>query len=102
MSTDKFQYWPSNGQLGSTKFAMPTTAEDWPAGDALIGNFVYSEGKLVDFIDTSALTTNDSKTTTFPYDYVNIQVDKSLEGTMRFNKGERTKYLTITYTKPLK
>lgn len=98
MSTNKFQYWPSDGQLGSTKFTMPTNAEDWPNGDALIGNFVYNEGKLVDFIDIKALVANESKSTTFPYDYVNIQVDKSLEDVMTFNRGERTKNLTITYT----
>ena len=98
MSTNKFQYWPSDGQLGSTKFTMPTNAEDWPSGDALIGNFVYNEGKLVDFIDIKALVANESKSTTFPYDYVNIQVDKSLEDVMTFNRGERTKNLTITYT----
>ena len=98
MSTNKFQYWPSDGQLGSTKFTMPANAEDWPEGDALVHNFVFNEGKLVGFVDTKALIVNDSKSTTFPYDYVNIQVDKSLEGVMTFNKGERTKYLTITYT----
>lgn len=99
MSANKFQYWPNtDGNLGNIKVQIPTNVEDWPEGDALIGNFVYSEGELVDLVDTKALIVNDSKTTTFPYDYVNIQVDKSLEGVMAFNKGERTKYLTITYT----
>ena len=98
MSTNKFQYWPSNGQLGSTKFTIPTNAEDWPSGDALVGNFVYSEGKLVDFIDIKALVANESKSTTFPYDYVNIQVDKSLEDVMTFNGCAKPEYLIITYT----
>ena len=97
MSTNKFQYWPSNGQLGSTKFTMPTNAEDWPNGDALIGNCVYKEGKLVDFIDIKGLIVNDSKTTTFPYDYVNIKFDSIKEGDMTFVAGERTKYLIISY-----
>ena len=98
MSTNKFQYWPSDGQLGSTKFTMPTNADDWPNGDALVGNFVYNEGKLVDFVDTKALVANESKSTTFPYDYVNIQLDKSLEGVMTFNGCAKPEYLIITYT----
>lgn len=96
MSTNKFQYWPSNGQLGSTKFTMPTTAEDWPSGDALIGNFVYSEGKLVDFIDIKGLTPNTSKSTTIPYDYVNIELPFA-ENVMTINRGPHNKYLFITF-----
>lgn len=96
MSTNKFQYWPSNGQLGSTKFPMPTTAEDWPSGDALIGNFVYSEGKLVDFIDIKGLTPNTSKSTTIPYDYVNIELPFA-EDAMTINRGPRNKYFYVTF-----
>ena len=96
MNTNKFQYWPSNGQLGSTKFTMPTNAEDWPSGDALVGNFVYSEGKLVDFIDTKGLTPNTSKSTTIPYDYVNIELSFT-EDAMTINRGPRNKYLFIKF-----
>ena len=96
MSTNKFQYWPSDGQLGSTKFTMPTNAEDWPSGDALIGNFVYSEGELVDFIDTKALIVNESKTTTINYDYVNIELPFA-EDAMTINRGPRNKYLFIKF-----
>lgn len=96
MNTNKFQYWPSNGQLGSTKFTMPTNPEDWPSGDALIGNFVYSEGELVDFIDTKALIVNESKTTTINYDYVNIELPFA-EDAMTINRGPRNKYLIIKF-----
>ena len=96
MSTNKFQYWPSDGQLGSTKFTMPTNTEDWPSGDALIGNFVYSEGKLVDFIDIKGLTPNTSKSTTIPYDYVNIELPFA-ENVMTINRGPRSKYFFITF-----
>ena len=90
--------WPNaNGNLGEIKVQIPTNAEDWPAGDALVGNFVFDKGNLVGFVDTKALIANESKSTTFPYDYVNIQVDKSLEGVMTFNQGERTKYFTVSY-----
>ena len=96
MSTNKFEYWPSNGQLGSTKFTMPTNAEDWPSGDALVGNFVYSEGKLVDFIDIKGLTPNTSKSTTIPYDYVNIELPFA-EDAMTINRGPRNKYFYVTF-----
>ena len=93
--------WPNaGGTLGEIKVQIPTgdANDPWPTGDALVNNFVYQNGKLVGFVDTKALIANDSKSTIFPYDYVNIQVDKSLQGVMTFNKGERTKYLTVTYT----
>ena len=96
MSTNKFQYWPSNGQLGSTKFTMPTNPEDWPSGDALVGNFVYNEGKIVDFIDIKGLTPNTSKSTTIPYDYVNIELPFA-EDSMTINPGPRNKYLIIKF-----
>ena len=96
MSID-YTLWPnSNGNLGEIKVQIPTNAEDWPEGDALVGNFVYHKGKLVSFVDTKALIANESKSTTFPYDYVNIQVDKSLEGVMTFNGGN-AKYFTVNY-----
>ena len=96
-----FTLWPNpDGELGVNKVTIPTgTGDDtWPDGDALINNVVYKDGKISGFVDTKALTVNESKSTIFPYDCVNIQVDKSLEGVMTFNKGERTKYFTITYT----
>lgn len=98
MSNIDYTLWPTNGQLGSTNITIPTNAEDWPAGDALVGNFVYNKGHLVGFVDTKALVANESKSTTFPYDYVNITVDKSLEGVMTFNGCAKPEYLIITYT----
>ena len=95
-----YTLWPNaDGTLGQNKVAIPDGVNTfWPEGDALVGNFVYKDGKLVGFVDTKALTVNNSKSTTFPYDYVNITVDGSLEGVMTFNRGERTKYLTVTYS----
>ena len=92
-----YTLWPNtDGNLGNKKVQIPDGINTfWPEGDALVGNFVYKDGKLVGFVDIKALTVNDSKSTTFPYDYVNIQLDKSLVKAMSFNKGERTKYFTI-------
>ena len=91
--------WPNEGgTLGQIKVQIPDgITTPWPTGDVLVGNFVFDKGELVGLVDTKALIANDSKTTTFPYDYVNIQVDKSLEGVMTFNQGERTKYFTVSY-----
>jgi hypothetical protein len=98
MSFD-YSLWPNpDGNLGVKKVAIPDgVTVEWPDGDALVGKFVYKDGKLVGFVDNKALVANGSKSTTFPYDYVNIELDKSLEGTLTINKGERTKYLTVTY-----
>ena len=92
--------WPNaGGTLGQIKVQIPDgVTTPWPAGDALVGNFVYNQGKLVGFVDTKALIANESKSTTFPYDYVNITVDGSLKDTFTFNGGNRTKYLIVNYT----
>ena len=99
MKNFDFKLWPNtNGKLGKIKVQIPDgITSKWPEGDALEQNFVYKDGELSGFVDTKALIANESKSTTFPYDYVNIQVDKSLEETMTFNKGERTKYFTVTF-----
>ena len=95
-----YTLWPNaDGQLGQNKVQIPDgVTTQWPEGDSLVQNFVYKDGIISGFVDTKALIANESKTTTFPYDYVNITVDGSLEGVMSFNQGERTKYLTVTYT----
>lgn len=92
--------WPNaGGTLGQNKVQIPDgVTTPWPEGDALVHNFVYNKGKLVGFVDTKALIANDSKSTTFPYDYVNITVDGSLKDTFSFNGGNRTKYLIVNYT----
>ena len=100
MSNIDYTLWPNaNGNLGEIKVQIPDGINTtWPEGDALIGNFVYNKGHLVGFVDTKALIANESKSTTFPYDYVNIQVDKSLEGVMTFNGCAKPEYLIITHT----
>ena len=100
MTNIDYTLWPNaGGTLGQNKVQIPDgITTTWPAGDALVGNFVYNKGNLVGFVDTKALIANESKSTTFPYDYVNIQVDKSLEDVMTFNQGDRTKYFTVTYS----
>ena len=80
--------WPNaGGTLGQIKVQIPTgTANDpWPTGDALVHNFVFNKGKLVGFVDTKALIANSSKTTTFPYEYVNISLPSIAEGEMTYN-----------------
>ena len=100
MSNIDYTLWPNaNGNLGEIKVQIPDGINvTWPEGDALVGNFVYNKGELVGFVDTKALIANDSKSTSFPYDYVNIQVDKSLESVMTFNGCAKPEYLNITYT----
>ncbi|MBO5827278.1 MAG: leucine-rich repeat protein [Paludibacteraceae bacterium] len=99
MSNIDYTLWPNaDRNLGEIKVQIPDgVTTTWPEGDALVGNFVYKNGLLSGFVDTKALIVNESKSTTFPYDYVNIQVDKSLEGIMTFNQGERTKNFTVSY-----
>ena len=94
-----FTLWPNpEGPLGKNKVTIPDGINvTWPEGDALVGNFVYNEGKLVGFVDTMALVANESKSTTIPYDFVDITVDKSLESSMAFIPGERCKDLNISY-----
>ena len=85
--------WPNtDGNLGNIKVQIPTgTANDpWPTGDALVHNFVFDEGKLVGFVDTKALIANDSKSTTFPYDYVNVFLPSITGGEMTYNYDQCT------------
>ena len=91
--------WPNtDGNLGNIKVQIPDGVDvKWPDGDALIGNFVYKEGKLVGFVDTKALTVNDSKTTTINYDYTDIELPFT-EGIMTINRGPRSKYFTVKYS----
>ena len=79
--------WPNaGGTLGQNKVQIPDGINTtWPEGDALVHNFVYHKGKLVGFVDTKALIANDSKSTTFPYEYVNISLPSIAEGEMTYN-----------------
>ena len=94
-----FSLWPNpDGQLGKNKVQIPDgVTTTWPEGDALVGNFIYKDGLLSGFVDYKALIANESKTSTIPYDYAKITLDKSLEGTMTFNSGN-AKYFTVNYT----
>jgi hypothetical protein len=88
--------WPNaGGTLGQNKVQIPTgTANDpWPTGDALVHNFVFNEGKLVGFVDTKALIANSSKSTIFPYDYVNISLPSIAKGEMTYNYDQCTYFI---------
>ena len=91
--------WPNaGGTLGENKVAIPDGVTiKWPDGDALVGNFVYKDGKLVGLVDTKALVTNETKSTTIPYDCVIINLDNILEDTLTIIPGERCKSLTTVY-----
>lgn len=91
--------WPNaGGTLGEIKAQIPDGVTiKWPDGDALVGNFVYKDGKLVGFVDTKALILNDSNETTFDYDCVNITLNNISEGDLTVNRGTRCKYLTIKW-----
>lgn len=82
--------WPNaGGTLGQIKVQIPDgVTTPWPTGDALVGNFVFNKGKLVGLVDTKALTVNTSKSTTFPYDYVNISLPSIADGEMTYNHDQ--------------
>ena len=93
MTNIDYKLWPNaGGNLGQIKVQIPTGAADdpWPAGDALVHNFVFNKSKLVGFVDTKALIANGSKITTFPYDYVNISLPSITEGEMTYNYDQCT------------
>lgn len=82
--------WPNaGGTLGQNKVQIPDgVTTTWPTGDALVHNFVFNEGRLVGFVDTKALIANSSKSTIFPYDYVNISLPSIAEGEMTYNHDQ--------------
>jgi hypothetical protein len=71
--------------LGTNKVKVPTSSSEWPKGNKLISSFVFQDDKLVGFVDTKALIANSSKSTTFPYEYVNISLPSIAEGEMTYN-----------------
>jgi hypothetical protein len=91
--------WPnSDGKLGSIKTEIPDGVNvTWPDGDALIGKFVYKNDRLVGFVDTKALTLNDSKKTTIDYDYVEISLPCIGEGDLTVTRGSRSKYFNVKW-----
>lgn len=90
--------WPNTeGNLGSIKVQIPDGVNTfWPEGDALVHNFVYKDGVLAGFVDTKALTVNDSKSTTINYDYIDIELPFT-EGEISITRGERSKYFNVRY-----
>ena len=84
--------WPNaGGTLGQIKVQIPDGVNTtWPTGDALVNNFVFNKVKLVGFVDTKALIANSSKTTIFPYEYVNISLPSIAEGEMTYNYDQCT------------
>lgn len=92
-----FTLYPNlNGNLGEKKVQIPDGVTTfWPDGDALVGNFVYKDGKLSGFVDTKALITNDAKSTTIPYDYFEAEMENVREDSVKFNLGERCKNFTL-------
>ena len=99
MSID-FRLWPNpDGELGVNKVTIPTgTGDDtWPDGDALVRNFVYKDGKLAGFVDTKALTVNESKSTTINYDYIDIELPNIGESDLTISRGARSKYFNVRY-----
>ena len=91
--------WPNtDGKLGTIKTEIPDgTTNPWPDGDALIGKFVYKNDRLVGFVDTKALTLNDSKKTTIDYDYVEISLPCISEGDLTVTRGSRSKYFNVKW-----
>ena len=93
---DSNSIWPSNGIIGSEQIQIPDGINTkWPEGDALVGNFVYKEGKLAGFVDCKSLVINDSKTTVIPYYYAELELPSILKDTMTITGGERCKNLIV-------
>ena len=90
--------WPNDdGNLGNIKVQIPDGINvKWPEGDALFGNCVYQNGKLVGFVDAKALTVNSSGSTTINYDYVNIELPFAKDA-MVINRGPHSKYIFIKF-----
>lgn len=94
--------WPNtDGNLGNIKVQIPDgVTTTWPTGDALVGNFVYKDGKLAGFVDTKSLIITDENTSTiFDYDCVESNFDSITEGQLTYKRGERSKYFDIKYKK---
>ena len=99
MSNIDYSLWPNaGGTLGQIKVQIPDGINTtWPEGDALVGNFVYKDGKLAGFVDTKALTVNDSKSTIIDYDYFDIELPFT-EGEITITRGPRSKYFNVRYS----
>ena len=82
--------------LGTNRVSIPDGInETWPIGDALVGNFVYNDEKLVGFVDTHALEINESKSTYFPYDTVQIELPSIIKDSITITAGDNCKKLEV-------
>ena len=82
--------------LGTNRVSIPDGVnETWPIGDALVGNFVYNDEKLVGFVDTQALEINESKSTYFPYDTVQIELPSIIKDSITITAGDNCKKLEV-------
>lgn len=82
--------------LGTNRVSIPDGVnETWPIGDALVGNFVYNNEKLVGFVDTQALEINESKSTYFPYDTVQIELPSIIKDSITITAGDNCKKLEV-------
>ena len=92
-----YTLWPNvGGILGEIKTPIPTTSDEWPDGDALVGNIVFKNGLISGFVDTKALTVNESKSTIINYDYIDIELPFT-EGEIAITRGSRSKYFNVRY-----
>lgn len=82
--------------LGTNKVQIPEGTQ-WPAGDALVGNFIYKDGLLSGLVDTKALIANDSNITKIPYEYVNTTLEGLNGGDFIIKAGERCKTLKVSF-----
>ena len=94
-----YTLWPNiDGNLGNIKVAIPDGVNvAWPEGDALVQNFVYKDGLISGFVDTEALTVNESKSTIINYDYFDIELPFT-EGEIAITRGPRSKYFNVRYS----
>ena len=81
--------------LGTNKTSVPSTAEEWPAGDKLISPFVYQDDKLVGFCDTKAMTVSGKTSITLNYEHIEADFSSIEEGMLTITAPNAT---TAKYT----
>ena len=81
--------------LGTNKISVPSTTEEWPAGDKLISPFVYQDDKLVGFCDTKAMTVSGQTSITLNYEHIEADFSSIEEGmlTITAPNATITKYI---------
>ena len=81
--------------LGTNKISVPSTTEEWPAGDKLISPFIYQDDKLVGFCDTKAMTVSGKTSITLNYEHIEADFSSIEEGmlTITAPNATITKYI---------